>query len=83
MNFQKILDIVPEDQDNTALCIICAGLEEQEYKVRIDGKDVNSAEIFDRGHKDLEDNLGPLSVAVFGDSSMEQESSLGSVNDCR
>ncbi len=49
MNVQKIFDMLREDQDNTSLGIICAELEEQGYKFRIDGKDVNSAEIFDGG----------------------------------
>ena len=81
MNVQKIFDMLQEDQDNTALGIICAELEEQGYKVRIDGKDVNSAEIFDGGHKDLEDKPGPLNVALYRDGSMEQEFSLEFIDD--
>jgi len=81
MNVQKIFDILQEDQDNTALGIICAELEEQGYRVRIDGKDVNSAAIFDGGHKDLEDKLGPLNVALYRDGSMEQEFSLEFIDD--
>ena len=81
MNVQKIFNMLQEDQDNTALGIICAELEEQGYKVQIDGKDVNSAEIFDGGHKDLEDKLGPLNVALYRDGSMEQEFSLEFLDD--
>jgi hypothetical protein len=81
MNVQKIFDMLHEDQGNTALGIICAELEEQGYRVRIDGKDVNSAGIFDGGHKDLEDKLGPLNVALYRDGSMEQEFSLEFIDD--
>jgi hypothetical protein len=80
-NVQKIFDMLLEDQDNTALGIICAELEEQGYKVQIDGKDVNSAAIFDGGHKDLEDKLGPLNVALYRGGSMEQEFSLEFIDD--
>jgi hypothetical protein len=81
MNVQKIFDMLHEDQGNTALGIICAELEEQGYRVRIDGKDVSSAGIFDGGHKDLEDKLGPLNVALYRDGSMEQEFSLEFIDD--
>ena len=81
MNVQKIFDTLQEDQDNTALGIICAELEEQGYKVQIDGKDVNSAAIFDGGHKDLEGKLGTLNVALYRDGSMEQEFSLEFLDD--
>ena len=76
MNAQKIFDILHEDQDNTALGIICGELEEQGYKVQIDGREVTSAEIFDGDHKDLEDKLGPLDVSLYKDGSLEQEFSL-------
>ena len=81
MNVQKIFDMLHEDQDNSALGIICGELEEQGYKVQIDGREVTSAGIFDGDHKDLEDKLGPLNVALYRDSSMEQEFSLEFVDD--
>ena len=56
--------------------IICAELEEQEYKVRVDGQEVNSANVFDGRHKDLEDKIWPLNVALFKDGVWEQEFSL-------
>ena len=76
MNVQKIFDMLHEDQDNTALGIICGELEEQGYNVQIDGRKVNSAEIFDGDHKDLEDKLGPLNVSLYKDGSLEQEFTL-------
>lgn len=81
MNVQKIFDLLQEDQENTALGIICAELEEQGYKVRVDGKDVDSADIYDGRHKDLEEKLGPLNVALHRDGAMEQEFSLEFVDE--
>jgi len=81
MNVQKIFDMLQEDQDNTALGIICAELEEQGYKVRVDGKDVDSADIYDGRHKDLEDKLGPLNISLYRDGAMEQEFSLEFIDD--
>ena len=61
--------------------VICAELEEQGYSVRVDGKDVNSADIYDSRHKDLEDKLGPLDIALYKDGSLEQEFTLEFVDD--
>ena len=76
VNVQKIFDMLQEDQEGTALGIICAELEEQGYTVRLDGQDVNSADVYDGRHKDLEDKLGPLNMALYKDGSLEQEFSL-------
>ncbi len=61
--------------------IICGALEEQGYKVHIDGRIVTSAAVFDGDHKDLEDKLGPLAISLYKDSSLEQEFSLEFVDD--
>ncbi len=76
MNVQKIFNMLREDQDSTALGIICAELEEQGYKVVIDDQDVNSADVYDGRHKDIEEKLGPLNVALYKDGSLEQEFAL-------
>jgi hypothetical protein len=76
MNVQRIFDALKEDQENTAVGIICAELEEQGYKVRIDGRDVTSADVYDGRHEDLEDKLGPLSVDLYRNDSLEQEFSI-------
>ena len=81
MNVQKIFEMLQEDRDSTALGIISAELEEQGYRVRVDGTDVNSADIYDGKHKDLEDKLGPLNIALYRDGSLEQEFSLEFVDD--
>jgi hypothetical protein len=64
MNVQKIFDVLHGDQDNTALGLIRGELEEQGYKVQIDGREVTSAEIFDGDHKDLEDTLKNLNSYI-------------------
>jgi hypothetical protein len=76
MNVQKIFDLLHGDQENTALGLISRELEEQGYKVQIDGREVTSAEILDGGYKDLEDKLGPLEISLYKDGSLEQEFSL-------
>ncbi len=76
MNVQKIFNMLQEDQDGTALGIICAELEEQGYKVVIDDQDVNSADVYDGRHKEIEEKLGPLNVALYKDGSLEQEFAL-------
>jgi hypothetical protein len=81
VNVQKIFAMLQEDQDGPALGIICAELEEQGYKVRVDGKDVNSADIYDFRHRDLEDKLGPLDIALYRDGSLEQEFTLEFIDD--
>ncbi len=76
MNVQKIFNMLQEDQDGTALGIICAELEEQGYKVVIDDQDVNSADVYDGRHKEIEEKLGPLNVALYKDGQLEQEFAL-------
>jgi hypothetical protein len=81
MNVQKIFDALQEDQKSTALGIICGELEEQGYKVVLDGREVNSAEIFDGDHEDLEDKVAPLTVALYKDGLLEQEFTLEFIGD--
>ena len=45
MNVQKIFDRLHEDKKDSELGIICGELEEQGYKVALDGREVTSAEI--------------------------------------
>jgi hypothetical protein len=81
VNVQKIFDMLQEDRGGPPLGIICAELEEQGYSVRVDGQDINSADIYDSRHKDLEDKLGPLDIALYRDGSLEQEFSLEFIDD--
>jgi GrpB-like predicted nucleotidyltransferase (UPF0157 family) len=81
MNVQKIFDSLQEDKKSPALGIICGELEEQGYKVQLDGQEVTSAGIFDCDHEDLEDKVGPLNVSLYKDGSLEQEFTLEFVDD--
>ncbi len=81
MNVQRIFDTLQEDQDSPPLGIICAELEEQGYKVQIDDRQVNSADVYDGRAKELEEKVGPLNVALYKDGSLEQEFSLEFLDD--
>ncbi len=81
MNVQKVFDMLQQDEESTALGIICAVLEEQDYKIQVDGREVNSADIYDGRHKDLEDKMGPLNVALYKDGELEQEFALEFLDD--
>jgi hypothetical protein len=81
MNVQRIFDMLQEDQDSPPLGIICAELEEQGYKVRIDDRDINSADVYDGREKDLEEKVGPLNVGLYKDGLLEQEFSLEFIDD--
>ncbi len=81
MNVQKIFEMLKEDQDSPALGIICAELEEQDYKVEVDGQEINSADVYDGKHKDLEAKPGPLNIGLYRDGQLEQEFSLEFLDD--
>jgi hypothetical protein len=81
MNVQKIFDMLQEDQENPPLGIICAELEEQGYKVRIDGREIDSADVYDGREKELEDKPGPLNMALYLNGALEQEFALEFLDD--
>ncbi len=81
MNVQKIFDSLHADPEDSAVGIICAELEEQGYKVQIDGIFVNSADVYDGRHKDLEDKTGPLTLALYRFDTLEQEFSVEFLDD--
>ena len=47
MNIQKIFDALEEDNMNSAIGIICAELENQEYDIAIEDIQVTAEEIFE------------------------------------
>ncbi len=81
MNVQRIFDMLQQDQGSSPLGVICAELEEQDYKVQVDGRDIDSTEIYDGRHKDLEGRVGPLNVALYKEGTLEQEFSLEFIDD--
>jgi len=73
MNVQKVFDALNEDQDNSALGIICSELEAQGYKVAIDGEKVNSDGFFNGKYPEIEKKMDPLKISLFLGDALEQE----------
>jgi hypothetical protein len=65
MNVQKIFQALNEDEENSALGIICGELEKQGYIVAIDGVQVTSAGFFNGEHKEIENRIGPLDIRLM------------------
>lgn len=72
MNVQKIFDALNEDQQNSALGIICSELEGQGYKVAIDGEKVNSNGFFNEEYSKIEKKMA-LKISLFKGDTLEQE----------
>jgi hypothetical protein len=72
MNIENVFNALEEDQDNSALGIICAELETQGYSVEIDGVPVSSKRIFEGGYMELEKKLEPLAITLFRGGKVEQ-----------
>lgn len=73
MNIQSVFDALKEDQDNSAIGIICAEFEKQGYNVIINNKSVSSLSVFDGEHKSLENTLDPLEISLIKDGVIEQK----------
>jgi len=73
MNAQKIFDALSEDQENSALGIICSELEGQGYKVAIDGEKVDSDGFFNGKYTAIENKIEPLKVTLFKGDALDQE----------
>jgi hypothetical protein len=73
MNVQKLFDALRQDQNNSALGIICSELETQGYKVAIDGVKVNSDGFFNEKYPEIEKKMKPLKISLFREGTFEQE----------
>ena len=73
MNVQKIFDALKEDQENSALGIICSGLEAQGYSIAIDGEKVTSDGFFNEECTEIENRIDPLKISLFQGDALEQE----------
>jgi len=73
MNVQKIFEALEEDNQNSALGIICSELEAQGYAVSINKVPVSSAGFYDDQHSEIEKKVGELEFALFMKGSLEQE----------
>jgi len=72
MNVQKIFQALREDEDNSALGIICRELENQGYTVVIDGVRVTSEGFFDGNFEEIERKVGPLDVTLMTASATQK-----------
>jgi hypothetical protein len=72
MNIQKIFKALEEDTENSALGIICQQLEEQGYKVFINGKAVSVKGFFEDAYPELE-SLSQLYICLKKGEKIEQE----------
>jgi hypothetical protein len=76
MNIQKIFEALREDEQNSALGIICSELEAQGYRVAIAGKYVDSKDIFSGRHADIEKKMEPQNLSLYRKDLLEQEFSV-------
>ena len=76
MNIQRIFQALEEDSSNSALGIITAELEEQDYAVQMNGILLNSEAIFEGKYSEIERDMKPLRVSLFKQGEMEQEFSI-------
>lgn len=73
MNIQNVFAALDEDQDNSALGIICAEFERQGYKVTINGISVSSDAIFEGEESKLENSQMEPAFALYKGGKKEQE----------
>jgi len=76
MNIQKIFEALKEDEQNSALGIICGELESQGYTVAIDGVPVTSSGFYNSEFPHIEKKMEMLDIAIFKGGDIEQEFSL-------
>lgn len=76
MNIQKIYDALEQDEQNSALGIITAELENQGYQVKIDGTPVDSNGLFEGNFSQLENKTEPVQVALFINGTLEQQMAI-------
>ena len=73
MNVQKIFDALTDDQDNSAHGIICTELENQDYQVKIYGKQVTGKGFFEGEFTDIEKLTESLEISLLRDGQLDQE----------
>ena len=72
MNVQRIFEALEEDNDNSALGIICGELESQGYSIEIDGTPVTSDDFYEGRCPEIENKTGDLEFSMFMDDELEQ-----------
>ena len=76
MNIQKIFDALADDNQNSALGIICKELEDQGYEVVMNGRPVTSDGFYGGEFPDLEQTTNPLDISLLKGGKVEQTFSL-------
>ena len=72
MNIQKIFEVLEEDQDNSALGIICSEFEQQGYSVNVNSLSISSDDIFEGGYDELE-KLSEVEIELLKNDVTEQK----------
>jgi hypothetical protein len=80
MNIQKIFDALHEDEMNSALGIICAELENQEYDITIEDINVTAEEIFENKIPSLEEVAESLNIKLSKGGNEEQKFAIDFVD---
>ncbi len=75
MNIEKIFNDLEEDEQNSALGIICSCLENQGYDVRINDLPVKAEQIFEEKFEELEKQLS-LKLSLYKSGSYKQSFSV-------
>jgi hypothetical protein len=76
MNIQKIFESVYNDEMNSPLPSIVRELEQQGYKVKIEGLEVSSLDMNDQLFEDLEKATNEYEIELFGDKGNLQKFKL-------
>lgn len=76
MNVEKLFDAVDFDAVNTPLGVICYELEQQGYKVRIEGIDIVSSDLHETIFSDLSESSDEFRIELLKDGLVEQKFKL-------
>ena len=75
MNVQRIFEALGNDQQNSALGIICSELEQQGYSVVMNGHPVESGELFGDERSGLDKEMS-VNISLLKDGAIVQEFSI-------
>ena len=73
MNFQKLYDVLEENEMDSALALIVREMENQGYKADVLGIPVTSNELFDGKYDDIYKLNEPITFALYKNEKLEQE----------
>jgi len=76
MNIENIYKAVEEDEMNSPLVSICYALEQQGYRIILEGVDVTSADLEDELFQDFERCTNEFSIELIRNNRTEQKLKL-------